>query len=80
LTRDIRLFVVGADFAATFAPSKTGGPELSRRLPLSLSDHSRTCTGTGPFSTLQHFLSLARCRIAQRVLRRILPLEVEGIL
>jgi hypothetical protein len=49
------------------------GATRGRRRPLSFSDHSRTCAG--PFSTLQRFLSLARCRIAQMVLRRILPLE-----
>ena len=42
---DILVFVVGADFAATFAPSKTGGPELSRRLPSRPSHHRRRVFG-----------------------------------
>jgi|GEM_PF-3230173 len=54
------------------------GATRRRRRSLSLSDHSRTCAG--PFSTLQRFLSLARCRIAQMALRRILALDRRHLL
>jgi hypothetical protein len=54
------------------------GATRRRRRPLSFSDHSRTCAE--PFSTLQRFLSLVRCRIAQMALRRILPLDRRHLL
>jgi hypothetical protein len=70
-SRDHRVINVGQ--LPAVALLEPHGATRRRRRPLSFSDHSRTCAG--PFSTLQRFLSLARCRIAQMALRRILPLD-----